>query len=111
MNVQLGRGPFWTQGVLLMGPKLLGCRVVLGQCAIFCFRSTLGFLELFSNRQLPESDEHRGGAIEQRRMTAFRLFVRYSQMISWGISERIRGKPRNFRFLMQSICRLAEVMP
>ena len=28
-----------------------------------------------------------------------------------GVSEESRGKPRNFRFLMQSICRLAEVMP
>ena len=49
----------------------------------FWFRSILGLLELFLNRRLPESDKHRGGVIEQRRMTAFRLFVRYSQMISW----------------------------
>ena len=75
------------------------------------FSSILGLLELFSNRRLTELDKHRGGAIEQRRMTAFRLFVRYSQMISWDISERSRGKPRNFRFLMQAICCLAEVMP
>ena len=35
MNVRLGRGPFWTQGGLLMGATLRECRVVLGQCAIF----------------------------------------------------------------------------
>ena len=73
MNVHLGLWPFWTQGGLLMGPTRHGYWVILGKCAIsgFWFRSTLGFLELFSNRRLPESDKHRGGAIEQRRMTAF----------------------------------------
>ena len=35
MDVRLGRGPFWTQGGLLMGATLRECRVVLGQCAIF----------------------------------------------------------------------------
>ena len=113
MNVHLGCGPFWTQGGLLMGPTRHGYWVILVKCTIFgiWFSSILGLLEYVF-----KSTVTRVGQTSEwsyRTTPDDRIPTIYSILPNdfLGISERSRGKPRNFRFLMQTICRLAEFMP